>query len=143
MRTYFRFLFWLLKIAAPVNVILFPAIAFYGAFFSWSPAEEALRKYGAETAVMVGAGKESRYSISGGREEKYQSNERTYLLFPSVLRDPKLVIIREINRNTPQVIESKEGFFFLAGWYLLCILGTWWFWFRRKPIEQENASPNI
>jgi hypothetical protein len=143
MKTYFRFLYWLLKVAAPVNVVLFPAIALYGAFVSWGPSEEALRNYGAETAVMVGAGAGSQYSISGGREEKYKSKERTYLLFPSVLRDPKLVTIQETNHNTLQVTESKGGFFFLVAWYLLCIVGMWWFWLRRKPIEQENASPNI
>ena len=143
MRTYFRFLFWLVKVAAPVNVVLFPAIALYGAFVSWGPAEEALRNYGAETAVMVGGGEEFRYSVSGGHEEKHQSTERVYLMFPSVFRDPKIVVIQEINHSAPQVTESREGFFVLVTWYLLCILGTWWFWFRRETTKHENVSPNI
>ena len=139
-KRYFRLLYWLLKIAAPVNVLLFPALAFYGHFNSWAPANEALSRYANETPVMIGAGAGSQYSMVGGVVETSAQSQRSYILVPSVLRDPKVVTVIQDNKGSVQVAESTFAFVFLVIWYGLCLIGTWWFWFRSKRIKRVRVD---
>lgn len=132
-----RGIWWLIRIAAPINVALFPLMAIYGTLNHWEPADQALKNYANQTAIMVGTGEEYQYSAIGGNVHEYSSNQRSYILFPSVLNDPKLVIVKTTNNEPYQVAESKEAFVFLVLWYLLCIFGTWWFWFRPRRLKSQ------
>lgn len=136
LKRYFRFMLWLVKIGLPINLVAFPAAALYGHFFSWAPAEEALSRYANQTPVMVGGGAGSESSWNGNITQALRHSERSYVLFPSVFREPKIVTIRQNNNDPYQVTESEYGFLYLVVWYVVCIFGTWWFWFRKKA-----ASP--
>ncbi len=132
LKLYFRFMLWLVKISLPINLVVFPGIALYGYFSSWAPADEALSRYTSQTPVMVGAGGGSNTISNGSTTQTSSYSERSYVLAPSVFRNPKIVTIRQTNHDPYEVKESALGFLCLVLWYVLCILGTWWFWFRGK-----------
>ena len=134
-KVYMNLLFWLLKIAAPVNVVLFPSLAIYAALNHWRPTEDVMRNYAGQTPILVGIGSERRVSASDSGSASHESNQRSYILYPSVFHDPKIVVVENSDGHPSQVTETKAGFFMLLGWYLLCVVGTWWLWFRRKPVK--------
>jgi len=63
--------------------------------------------------------------------------KRSYVLFPSVLRSGTIVSVSQRNGGTPVVKESERAFFYLVAWYVVCIFGTWWFWFRRVATQRS------
>jgi hypothetical protein len=128
---------WLVKIGLPINLVAFPSIAIYGHFNSWPPAEEVLSRYVSQTPVMVSGGEESNTTWNGNTTQTLSYSERSYILIPSVFRDLKIVTIRQTNLDPYEVEESELGFLYFMLWYVLCIFGTWWFWFRRR---KNNAK---
>jgi hypothetical protein len=139
LKRYFRFMLWLVKIGLPINLVAFPGIALYGYFSSWAPAEEVLSRYTDQTPVMVGGGGGSNTVWNGNTTQTLSHSERSYVLVPSVFRDPKIVTIRQTNHDPYEVKESAYGFLYLLLWYVICIYGTWWFWFRGKKSEAKTT----
>jgi len=104
----------LLKFGFPAILILQPLLAVFGFLSPWQPAASALSRYPNQTPVMVGAS--NRHASSG----TFSSNgERFYVLFPSVLADPKVVSITDVNDAAPLVKELPGGFIYVVLWYRL------------------------
>ena len=139
MKRYFHFMLWLVKIALPINLVMFPCIALYGLLSSWAPAEEVLSRHTGQTPIMVGGGEGSKTFWNGSTTQTSSHSERSYVLVPSVFRDLKIVTIRQTNQDPYEVKESAFGFLYLLVWYVLCIFGTWWFWFRGKKSEAKTT----
>ena len=67
-----------------------------------------------------------------------QISSRSYILFPSVLSEPKIVTIEQTNQSSPVVTSSFFGFLLSVGWLIISFIGTWWFWLR----VQQKLPPN-
>jgi len=123
----------LLKYGMPVFLLLFPLVALYGQLNPWPPAQRALSVYPGQTPIMVGFGYQAEHSSTGNTKRV----SRCYILFPMVMSHPKIITVHQVNDAEPIVSESEFGFVFYVVWLLVCLVGTWWFWFR--PLKQ-NAT---
>ena len=120
----------LLKFGFPLYLMLLPATALYGWFAPWPPAQTALAHYSGQTPVLVGASYNSHYS--GGNGPTVTSS-RSYVLLPTVVSDPKILTLTQRNGAAVTSSESRAGFFFMAVWLCICVIGTRWFWRRQVP----------
>jgi hypothetical protein len=79
-------------------------------------------------------------------QNKTRTSSRTYILFPSVLNEPKIVTIQQTNDSNPSVAVSLAGFLVFAGWLLVSFIGTWWFWLRSTSkshlTHHSSGTPN-
>jgi hypothetical protein len=129
-----RFLRILLKFGLPLSLLLVPAMAIYGALVPWPAIQGTLSGYRGQTPIQVGGSYRAIHTTS-------TSNvwvARSYILFPAVLSDPKLVSFSQENDNPVSLSESRSALFLGLSWLILCAIGTWWFWFRRAP--PNNSS---
>jgi hypothetical protein len=78
--------YWLIKIGAPLTLLLIPAVAIYGTISAWMPAASTLAKYQSETPIMVGFSESGKQTWIDGTWHDNSYSERQYILFPSVLR---------------------------------------------------------
>jgi hypothetical protein len=131
---YFAFLRSTLKIVVPFALLACLFAPLFGYLVHWTPADEALARYGNETAIMVGGSYRSRTATSdkGTRTSVYR--ERVYILFPSMLSEPKTVKVSQKNDEPYQTSEDQNGVVKLLVMYGLILFGIWWFWLR-KPAE--------
>lgn len=111
------------KWAAPAFLLLFLLVAIYGGARPWPPATEALATFQNQTPILIGVGFKSTTTST--------QSYRSYILFPSVLRSPSILTIRQVDHSPIQV--QVESFAFVPVLFLLglCAVGTWWFWFRK------------
>lgn len=128
----------LLKLAFPSYIVLLPIVAIYGHVTSWGPAEQALSVYQDQFPLMVGF----RYRGFKNQQGTRDYISRSYILLPSVFSEPKTVKISQVNNEEPIVTTNRYGFLLVVGWLVICILGTWWFWFRPKKVAQRSAQPD-
>ena len=130
-----KFMRSLLKIVLPLAVLGCFVMPIYGYLVRWSPADEALLRYTNDTAVMIAGSYqyESTSSNQGTRESVYR--DRTYILLPSILSEPKTVTFSQKNNEPYQISEDQNGVLKTLIMYGLIAFGTWWFWFRKpgKP----------
>jgi hypothetical protein len=107
----------------------------FGYLVHWNPADEALSRYKAETAVMVGGSYQSNTSISDKETKTSVYRERTYILFPFMLSEPKTVTVSQQNDEPYTTSEDRNGVLNLLAIYGLILFGNWWFWVRKlvKP----------
>lgn len=131
MKPFFRLFRLLLKFGMPASLLLLPVLAVYGAISPWVPASAGLARYPGQSPVLVGFSYVARQS----NQTHYVRSSRSYILLPSVLSDPKLVIVARENDAAATAIESRPAFWFELAWLIACSVGTWWFWFRRAPRE--------
>jgi hypothetical protein len=75
---------------------------------------------------MVGFSHRADHSLNGSAVV----DSRSYILFPSVLHNPKTVAVRKVNDDLPTISESEYGFIVYLGWVAFALIGTWWFWLR-------------
>ena len=122
MTSNFNLLWLIFKWCLPLSLFLVPVVAIYGFLQPWQPASTTLSSYLGQTPVMVG--------FSYRAQNKTQTSSRSYILFPSVLSEPKIVTIQKINDSNPSVAVSLTGFLVFVGWLLVSFIGTWWFWLR-------------
>jgi hypothetical protein len=127
----------ILKFGMPLSLLLVPALAIYGSLTPWPPIQSALDRYAGQTPLLVGASYQARYTDTGNTV----SASRSYVMIPSVFSDPKLVTFSQHNQGQVVVAQSRSGLFFLIGWWVLCLLGIWWFWLRRVP-PNNSFKPN-
>ena len=131
---YVSFLRLLLKILLPFALLACFVAPFFGYLVRWAPADEVLARYKTETAFMVGASYRS-YTVVSDKETKTSMyRNRVYLIFPSILREPKTVTISQQNDEPYQISENRNGVLNLLALYSLILLGNWWFWLR-KPVK--------
>jgi hypothetical protein len=123
----------LAKYGMPAFFLIMPLVALYGKLSPWPPAREALAQYSGQTPVMVGVHYRARHSITGNTTEV----SRSYVLFPMAFSNPKLITVLQVNDRLPMVSESGSDFFLLVGMSIVCLIGTWWFWFR---VKKEDAT---
>jgi len=128
----------LLKFGMPAYLLLVPVLAVYGWLSPWPPASAGLRQFSGQSSILVGLSYEARHSA----QSSYVRSSRSYMLFPSVLNDPKIVSFVQENGAAVTTIESRSGFWLLLGWLIACGVGTWWFWFRRvSPNSSFKPKP--
>lgn len=123
----------LIQYGMPAFLLLLPLIALYGGLQPWPPAEQTLHAYPGQTPIMVGFSYKASYSSTD--DEKRIS--RSYILLPMIFSQPKVITVLKINDEPPVVSESVYGLIFYAVWFIACLAGTWWFWFRS---EKPNAT---
>lgn len=134
-----KMFYWLIKIGAPLTVILLPLVAIYGTIISWAPASPILAKYESETPIMVGFSEGHQQAWIDGIVHDNSFSERQYILFPSVFAHPKIITIHQKADKTLTTSESALGFIYMVVWYIFCLGATWFLWFR-KPKEDKNQS---
>ena len=117
-----------LKFGMPGFLVLLPLVVLFGFLYPWQVAGEPLSHYTGQSPVMVGFS----YRSQGSLERRTTSVSRSYILYPSVLADPKIVSVRRTNEERPVVEEQKYGFVLYVAWLIACVVGTWWFWFRPR-----------
>ena len=119
-----------------MSLILYPLMAIYGAFVTWPPADEILNKYQNDYPVLVGG----TYNHNNNNGVETKTKSRSYILVPSVINDKYIISITTKDNGKAEVHKSKNGLIYLLSWYLLCLFGTWWFWFRTKEKISSNKS---
>jgi hypothetical protein len=129
---YFRFLRSILKIVLPFALLGCLVMPLFGYLVRWTPADEVLARYKNETAVMVGGSYRSRTSTSGKKMKTSVYRERVYVLFPSMLSEPKTVTVSQQNDEPYKTSENRNGVLNLLAMYGLILFGTWWFWLRKQ-----------
>jgi hypothetical protein len=131
---YLRFLRTLLKFLLPLALLACLLAPLFGYFVHWNPADEALSRYKTEMAVMVGGSYQSNTSISDKETRTSVYRERRYVLFPSMLSEPKTVTVSQQNDEPYKISEDRNGVVHLLAMYGLILFGNWWFWMR-KPVK--------
>lgn len=103
--------------------MVYVATPIYGAFESWRPAKSFLQKNSNQTAILIGFGISTR---------EYRSGSRHYILFPSVLFEPK--VTKLTNRINLPLQEKVYDHGFIVYLFRLVFLSfvTWYFWFKKK-----------
>ena len=130
----------LLKFGMPAYLVLLPAIAVFGWLAPWAPAQNLLTSLPDQTPLLVGASYRNHYSLGGDRSVR---SSHSYIFLPAALTDPVVVTISKENDADVTVSESRSAFFSMLVWLLLCVVGTWWFWFRRVPPNNSfKPSPH-
>jgi hypothetical protein len=134
------FLNWL-KHAVRGLLVAFPLVALYGFVFPWPAAEQVLSRYPGQTPIMVSAFSHSRARWNA-RTNVWVTTEReqtrSYILFPSVFSNPRIVTVSQTNDNEPAVSESSGPLIVgaLAGIIAFVVLAVWYFEFRLPAQNQ-------
>ncbi|MCS0632961.1 hypothetical protein NX786_26860 [Telluria mixta] len=136
---HFKSLRSILRIALPFALLACLVTPLFGYLVHWAPADEALSRYKDETALLVGGRYRSYMASSNQKRTTSVYRERVYVLFPSMLREPKTVTVSQKNDEPYRVSEEKNGVFKLLAMYGLILFGTWWFWLR-KPAKTEPSQ---
>jgi hypothetical protein len=118
------------RFGAPVLLILYFMVPLYNTLRPWDLANARLSRFVGEHPVMVGF--EVRHHEDYVAHQVTDMYSRSYILFPSVLRDPKTVTISQTNGEEPTVSASSYGFLIHAAWFAIAVALTYWFWFRRR-----------
>jgi hypothetical protein len=116
------------KYCMPVFLLLYPIMAVYGEINPWTPADQVLGSYVGQKPLMVGFSYKAHYSSGGDSTSK----SRSYILFPNVITQPRIVTVLQVNEAAPIVSESESAFLMYVAWFAICLLGTWFYWFRSK-----------
>lgn len=129
-------LLWILfKISFPLTLISYPLVAVFGSFSVWPPAKEALVMISKDKPILIGFSEMTSYTNTGTKHIA----TRTYVLFPSVLHNPVAITIKKTDESDPIVTESVTPVIFLSVYYIISIIGTWWFWLR--PVNTQQGAP--
>lgn len=127
----------LLKFGMPTYLLLVIATAFHGWLSPWPPAKIALTHYPGQTPVLVGASYRSHHSLGQGSSV---TSSRSYVLFPAMVSDPKIITFTQENGGALTSSESRFGLLFMLVWLVLCTVGTWWSWHRKVPPDNSFKS---
>ena len=136
-RLYLRLaIVWPLKYGTPILAVLFIAMPIY----SWV-------KPNPEDMKILNNYDHSVYLLHGASHFSHNSQtvtSRTYLLLSFDKMSSKTVTLDYIdNANTNPEIQTESGGFMKAIFaFLLFLLSTWFFWFRKTPTKSVVASEN-
>lgn len=121
------------KYGMPVCLLLYLLLPLYGLLSPWPPAEQALSIYSGQKPIMVGFSYNDHFSSN--IETKRIS--RSYILFPMVLSEPMIVTVLQVNETGTVVSSSGYDFIFYVVWFVIFLVGTWFFWLRSKPANSS------
>ena len=120
----------LLKFVLPACLLVGAALAIYGTW-AHSPPVPLAQLFPGQVAVLVGTG----------------NGQSSYVLVPDAALDPRIVTVWRDASGRPQLAQSREGFFLLALFYLVCLTGSGWLWLgapgrgdRYKPKRARGAE---
>ena len=130
-------LYWLLKIGVLVIVLSLPSVAIYGLCSPWAPASKYFSQFKGERPVMFGLSSEKSYTWQENIMKDRSYVERSYILYPSVVRTMKIITIRQLADNSVHVTESRYTLPFALVVYMACILATRSLWFRRRKMNRN------
>jgi len=119
-----RWLRLLLKYGMPGALVLVPLIALFGFFIPWQAASEPLSRYSGQSSITIGVS----YRGHASSNESSQVISRSYLLFPSA----KVVLVQRKNDDAPTIEEQEYGLVLYVLWFIVCAVGTWWFWIHPR-----------
>ncbi len=86
---------------------------------------------------MVGLSSEKSYTWQKGVMKDHSYIERSYILYPSVVKTMKIITIRQLADKSVHVTESSYTLLYALAVYLACIVATWFLWFRRPKMNRS------
>jgi len=136
------FVNWL-KHAALAFLVAMPLVALGGFVFRWPAGEQALSRYSGQTPIMISfffhskTWRDARRGVWVTRTDE----TRSYILFPSVFGNPRIITVSQKDDHAPTVSESNAPLTLigLAGAAAFSFFGVWYFWIR--PARQYRLSP--
>lgn len=126
-----NYLTTILKYACPLLVVAFPCVMAVGMLAPWSVAQQALAQNSARGTLLVGFSYRSRFS----GDVTHERREQTYAVMPTL---KTITVIQE--EGNVRTEEDTYGLIATLAVYAGVILGTWWFWFRKRP-DSAHAAP--
>ena len=137
-----KILSWVLKVACPFTLILFPAVMIYGTFSTGQTASSILSHYAPETPILVSFSIHGGNHVAGGKMHDDSFEERGYILFPSVFRQHQIMFIKQTSDGTIIITRDKYRLIYLVAWYLLCLIATGLLWLKPgiKVISKMNRN---
>ncbi len=132
-----------LKHAVTGYLLALPVVALFGFLFPWPAGQQALSRYPDQTPFMISYYSHSKYrknAKSAGWVTR-KNETRSYVLFPSVFSNPKIVTVSQTDDNEPTVSESSAPLTLIAmtGMFAFAVFGAWYFWIR-SPRQYELSS---
>lgn len=128
-----KFVFFVLKYASPLFLILVPLLAIYGLLNPWPQSEVALSKH--PDSIVLLSGFQSNYSGS------YEKHSKTYLVIKTNPISSYTVKITTDTQGLHEVNQHEGGLLIILFTYTLLIAITWWFWFKRKTLNNSSDLP--
>jgi hypothetical protein len=130
-------------------LVAFPLVALFGFLFPWPAGERALGRYPGQTPIMVAYFSHTRSSWDARSHVwvvKEKSETRSYVLFPSVFINPRIVTVAQANDDAPTLSESRGPLLAaaLAGMIAFVLLALRYFATRAPTLDQmslEEAAP--
>jgi hypothetical protein len=125
-------------------LVAFPLVAIYGFLVPWPAGEHALGRYPGQTPIMVSSFSHF-HALWNARSHVWVTTEkdatRSYLLFPSVFSNLRIVTVSQTNDNEPTVSESSVPLIViaLAGVIALAVWGAWYI--GPRLAKQAQSSP--
>jgi hypothetical protein len=121
------------------SLVAFLLLASYGFLFPWAAGEHALARYPGQTPILVSyffSFQPSWNASSHALELEEKDETKSYILFPSVFTNPRVVTVSQTNDDEPTVSESRGPFIMIALTGLIALLfwasGTLQFLCRRR-----------
>lgn len=137
-----RWLVWTAKYGAWCIVLAYIALPIYDALVPWPIAEAQLAQFTGDRHFMVGFRISRRYDHVANTTTDLKS--RSYFLVPSVLRDPKIVIVSEIEERGVSLTKRRFGFLYHAFWFVAGLLAIWRLRSRDKSTKGSRINqPSI
>lgn len=145
LNSYFRILWWWLKICCAIFVFALPLAPLYDHYFPWPPALEVRTNanYRGQIWISVGYGYSSSTRKVNGTLRTESAIERSYVLFPSVMTSPKIVTVFQDQEGRITVGGSALAFWFLLIVYLSCAWVAWHFLYRPWLSHRSGSSTNV
>lgn len=109
----------------------------HGFVAPWPVAQPVLAKHAGQVPVMVGISSGARRSPVRGMESV---KTRYYVLVPSVLREPALVRITQVDDGDVTEATTRPAFFMLLASIAVAPIGTWWIWVRPMLSTRPHAT---
>ena len=137
-----RWLRWLTlfgRFGAPLVVVVYLSMPIYDVLRPWPVAERQLSQYTGQHHIMIG------FSMS--HREDYVAHTtigvkaRSYILFPSVFRQPRTVTVTEVEGEEAKLSENALGFVYNAFWFVVAVGLTWRLWSRRPEQDGYGFMP--
>jgi len=133
-----------LKHAVTGFLLAVPVVALFGFLFPWPAGQQALSRYPGQTPIMVSYFYHKSWKY--GRSDVWvtRKNEtRSYVLFPSVFSNPRIVTVSQTDDNEPTVSESNAPLTLIAmvSMFVFAVFGAWYFWIRSP--RQYELSPEV
>jgi hypothetical protein len=138
---FFRPLWIAIVISIPLYLLTLVALPIYDFIFPWKQAVETLNlRFPEQNRVCLGIGFSSQLNSDSVLSEKC----RTFLLFPSVLKEPQEYSVIETTvdgASRLEITHSSYNILIEALVYIGCLIFTWKVsipWFKKLLIRQET-----